>query len=106
MKNAVIGRTTTFDRMYPVVTQLISCWVAPRLPAIWGSATLTMVVSSTSMIAAVMSPSRMSQRVLPDPLGLAGVRHRGGNGGGGRRLLYHVCRHVRPFPRTLVPPET
>ena len=45
-----------------MLTQPISCWVAPRLPAIWGSATLTMVVSSTSMIAAVMSPSRMIQR--------------------------------------------
>ena len=48
-----------------MLTQLISCWVAPRLPAICGSATLTMVVSSTSMIAAVMSPSRMSQRDAP-----------------------------------------
>ena len=48
-----------------MLTQPISCCVAPRLPAICGSATLTMVVSSTSMIAAVIRPSRMSQRVLP-----------------------------------------
>ena len=36
--------------------------VAPRFPAICGRATLMMVVSRTSMIAAVMRPARMSQR--------------------------------------------
>jgi len=43
-------------------THPISSCVAPRLPAIWGSATLTTVVSSTSMIAAVISPAGMNQR--------------------------------------------
>jgi hypothetical protein len=48
-----------------VLTQLISCWVAPRFPAICGRATLTIVVSSTSMIAAVMRPNRMIHRSAP-----------------------------------------
>src|SRR6185503_16043505 len=61
-KNAVIGSTTTFDRMYDVATHAISSWVAPRLPAICGSETLMMVVSRISIIAAVIRPSRMSQR--------------------------------------------
>ena len=62
MKKAVIGKTMTFDKMYDVLTHAISSWVAPKLPAICGSDTLMMVVSSTSMIAAVMSPRRMNQR--------------------------------------------
>ena len=45
-----------------MLTHAISWIVAPRLPAICGSATLMIVVSSTSMIAAVIRPSRMSQR--------------------------------------------
>src|SRR6185436_16280592 len=52
----------TFARMYDVLTHATSSRVAPRLPAIWGSATLTIVVSSTSMIAAVIKPRRISQR--------------------------------------------
>src|SRR5262249_23083473 len=48
--------------MYPVLTQAISCVVAPRFPAICGSATLMIVVSRTSMIAAVINPSRINQR--------------------------------------------
>jgi len=59
---AVIGRTITLERMYPVATQPISSRVAPRLPPICGRATLTMVVSSTSRMAAVMRPTRMIQR--------------------------------------------
>src|SRR6185312_4715064 len=47
-----------------VATQPISSKVAPKLPAICGSATLTIVVSSTSMIAAVIRPNRISQRCL------------------------------------------
>src|SRR4051812_44917846 len=62
VKNAVIGRTTTFARMYDVLTQAISSWVADRFPAMRGSATLMMVVSRISIIAAVISPSRMNQR--------------------------------------------
>src|SRR6185437_16008394 len=50
--------------MYAVATQPISSNVAPRLPAICGSATLTIVVSRTSMIAAVIRPNRISQRCL------------------------------------------
>jgi hypothetical protein len=45
-----------------VLTQPISCCVAPRFPAICGRATFTIVVSSTSMIAAVISPSMIHHR--------------------------------------------
>jgi hypothetical protein len=59
---AVIGKTTTFERMYPVATHPISSRVAPKFPPICGRATLTMVVSSTSRMAAVTRPIKITQR--------------------------------------------
>src|SRR6201994_1201372 len=47
-----MGRTTAFDTRYAVSTQVLSSWLAPRLPAMCGRATLAMEVSSTSMNAA------------------------------------------------------
>ena len=44
----MIGSTITFATMYPVDTQAISSSVAPRFPIIWGIATFTMLVSSSS----------------------------------------------------------
>ena len=41
-----------------MTTQPISSLVAPRFPAICGRATLTMVVSSTCRIAAVIKPDQ------------------------------------------------
>src|ERR1035438_7075580 len=43
------GSTMAFETRYDVNTQVLSSWPAERLPAIWGSATLAMLVSSTSM---------------------------------------------------------
>src|SRR5262249_45996093 len=45
----VIGRMMAFARRYDVNTHVASSIVADRLPAMWGSDTLTTVVSSTSM---------------------------------------------------------
>src|ERR1035438_10144223 len=43
------GSTMAFETRYDVSTQVLSSVPAERLPAIWGSATLAMLVSSTSM---------------------------------------------------------
>src|ERR1019366_3839587 len=43
------GSTMAFETRYDVNTQVLSSSPAERLPAIWGSATLAMLVSSTSM---------------------------------------------------------
>src|SRR3954464_12928979 len=48
--------------MYDVLTHAISSWVADRFPAMRGSATLMIVVSRISIIAAVINPSRMNHR--------------------------------------------
>ncbi len=45
--------TITCARMYAVTTHVISSSVAPRFPDMSGSATLTMLESSTAMIVAV-----------------------------------------------------
>src|SRR3974377_1513361 len=45
----VRGRTMALATRYEVRTQVLSSMPAERLPAIWGRATLAMLVSSTSM---------------------------------------------------------
>src|SRR5678815_4561926 len=50
----------TFARMYPVTTQVICSIVAPRVPLIGGSATLTILESSTAMIVPIMTEPAMS----------------------------------------------
>src|SRR5579872_406411 len=45
----VIGSTMALATRYEVSTHVASSMVADRFPAIWGSETLTTVVSSTSM---------------------------------------------------------
>src|SRR5215469_1427169 len=57
----LIGRTTAFETRYDVSTQVLWSLLAPRLPAIYGSATLAMLVSSTSMKAAIETTAAMSQ---------------------------------------------
>ena len=42
-------------------TQVLWSWLAPRFPAIWGRATLAMLVSSTSMKAANETTKAISQ---------------------------------------------
>src|SRR6476661_6543281 len=51
----VIGRMIAFATRYDVSTHVDSSIVAERLPAMWGSDTLTTVVSSTSMNVANMT---------------------------------------------------
>src|SRR5205823_3638811 len=102
----VIGRTIAFATRYDVRTHVDSSIVAERLPAMWGSDTLTAVVSSTSMTVANMTAiatiqgltclcSLMSRSAVRGPRSevrgpRSGVRHR-------RPGLYTR----RAWPRTL-----
>ena len=49
------------ETRYEVSTQVLSSLLAPRLPAMWGKATLAMLVSSTSMKAAMATTTAMAQ---------------------------------------------
>src|SRR5215467_10573889 len=51
----VIGRMMALATRYDVTVQVASSIVADRLPAMWGSDTLTTLVSSTSMKVASMT---------------------------------------------------
>ena len=53
------GSTMAFETRYDVSTQVLSSWPAERLPAMCGSATLAMLVSSTSMKVASVTVSAM-----------------------------------------------
>src|SRR5579862_1772948 len=57
----LIGRTMALDTKYDVSTQVLSSLLAPRPPAMYGKATLAMLVSSTSMNAAIATTTPMSQ---------------------------------------------
>src|ERR1700720_2402457 len=57
----VIGRTIAFETRYEVRTQVLSSLLAPMFPAICGSATLAMLVSSTSIKAASDTTNAISQ---------------------------------------------
>ena len=57
----LIGSTTAFETRYDVSTHVLWSVLAPRLPPIYGSATLAMLVSSTSMNAATATTTPMSQ---------------------------------------------
>src|SRR5262245_10022808 len=46
------GRMIAFETRYEVSTQVLSSLLTPRLPAMYGSATLAMLVSRISMNAA------------------------------------------------------
>src|SRR5580704_12502072 len=56
----LMGSTIALDTRYEVSTQVDSSELAPRLPAICGSATLAMEVSSTSMNVASVTVSATS----------------------------------------------
>jgi hypothetical protein len=56
-----MGSTMPFATRYEVSVQVLSSMPADRLPAIWGSETLTMVVSSTSMKEAMVTTRAISQ---------------------------------------------
>ena len=57
----LIGRTIAFETRYEVNTQVLWSLLAPRLPAMYGRATLAMLVSSTSMNAARATTTAISQ---------------------------------------------
>src|SRR5580700_3012507 len=57
----LIGRTMALDTKYDVSTQVLSSLLEPRPPAMYGRATLAMLVSSTSMNAAIATTTPMSQ---------------------------------------------
>src|SRR5579863_191972 len=56
----LMGRTMAFDTRYEVSTHVLSSLLAPRSPAMCGSATLAMLVSSTSMNAASATTTAIS----------------------------------------------
>jgi hypothetical protein len=57
----VIGKMIAFETRYDVRTQVLSSLLAPIFPAIWGSATFAMLVSSTSIKAASETTNAISQ---------------------------------------------
>src|SRR5260370_2487461 len=57
----LMGRTMALETRYEVSTHVLSSLLAPRLPAICGSATLAMLVSRTSMNAARATTMAISQ---------------------------------------------
>src|ERR1700733_11635841 len=60
VSHPVIGKTMAFDTRYDVRTHVLWSWLAPRLPAMWGNATLAILVSSTSMKAAIATTTAIS----------------------------------------------
>ena len=57
----LIGSTMAFETRYDVNTQVLSSLLAPRSPARCGSATLAMLVSRTSMNAAIATTTAIAQ---------------------------------------------
>src|SRR4029077_17781662 len=57
----LIGRTMAFKTRYEVSTPWMWSLLAPRFPAMYGRATLAMLVSSTSMKAASATTTAISQ---------------------------------------------
>ena len=77
-----------FETRYDVSTQVLSSLLAPKLPAMCGKATLAMLVSSTSMNAAMATTIATSQGLN------FGVQSVSG------------CGHGSPTRRTLSDPPT
>src|SRR5580693_7130317 len=69
----LIGRTMALDTRYDVSTQVLSSLLDPRPPAMYGKATLAMLVSSTSMNAAIATTTPMSQGLNFGRHGAAGT---------------------------------
>src|SRR5271169_2302531 len=57
----LIGRMMAFETRYEVRTHVLWSLLAPRFPAIYGRATLAMLVSSTSIKAASATTTAISQ---------------------------------------------
>src|SRR5262244_1105946 len=103
--HALIGSTTALETRYDVSTQVDSSRLAERPPAMCGSATLAMLVSSTSMKVARVTVSPTSHglwrgRQFTSGWASAGMR----SPGGGRAIQRHPgdravvlrAREVRP----------
>src|SRR6185503_16065110 len=58
--HALVGSTIALDTRYEVSTHVLSSTPAPRLPAICGTATFAMLVSSTSMNVASVATTAVS----------------------------------------------
>src|SRR5580704_9825285 len=96
----LIGRTMALDTKYDVSTQVLSSLLEPRPPAMYGKATLAMLVSSTSMNAASATTTPMSQ-------GLNFGRHGSVSGGAESTpalsdINFRLYRHARPQPMVTV----
>src|SRR5271155_5727963 len=63
------GRTIALETRYEVSTQVDSSAPAERLPEIWGSATLAMEVSSTSINVASVTVTAITQGLI-EPSGI------------------------------------
>src|SRR5580698_2854096 len=61
----LIGRMMAFDTRYDVSTQVLSSWLTERFPAMCGSDTLAMLVSSTSMKVAIVTTRAMAHGLWP-----------------------------------------
>ena len=57
----LIGRMMAFETKYEVNTHVLWSLLAPRFPAMYGRATLAMLVSRTSMNAAIATTTAISQ---------------------------------------------
>src|SRR5580692_6385406 len=98
----LMGRMIAFETRYEVNTQVLWSLLAPRFPAIYGKATLAMLVSSTSMNAAIATTTPMSQ-------GLYFGRQGSGGGAGGVAgvpglvdINFGIDRHSRPQAMVVV----
>src|SRR5215831_9309540 len=56
----LIGKTMALETRYEVRTHVLSSLLTPRLPAMYGSATLAMLVSRISMNAAIATTTAIS----------------------------------------------
>src|SRR6202163_3894920 len=94
----LIGRMMAFETRYDVRTQVLWSLLAPRLPAMYGRATLAMLVSRTSMNAASATTTAMSQGLYFGRQGSSGAESTSA-------LLdidFGFHRHARPQPMVTV----
>src|SRR5271170_2613427 len=92
----VSGSTMALEIRYDVRTQVLSSTVAERLPAMCGSETLAMLVSSTSMNVASITVAAISQGLTLGVQGTAGFA---------RGASTAATRPASSFPARQSPPE-
>src|SRR5579863_527469 len=94
----LIGRTMALDTRYDVSTQVLSSLLEPRPPAMYGKATLAMLVSSTSMNAAIATTTPMSQGLYFGRQGSSGTESTSAL----LDINFGLYRHTRPQPVVIV----